>query len=71
MKRLVRVIALFVFCLASNVPMAVAHFSAAGVQKFKIPVEAPDFTLKELGGSKISLREFRGKVVLLNFFAVR
>jgi len=33
-------------------------------------VDAPDFTLKEVGGGgKISLKEFRGKIILLNFFA--
>ena len=30
---------------------------------------APDFTLKDLNGVEISLKEFRGKVVLLNFWA--
>jgi len=32
-------------------------------------VDAPDFTLKELSGGKISLKELRGKIILLNFFA--
>jgi peroxiredoxin len=31
-------------------------------------VDAPDFTLKELVVGNISLKEFRGKIVLLNFF---
>jgi len=30
---------------------------------------APDFTLKDLNGKSISLSSFKGKVVLLNFFA--
>lgn len=30
---------------------------------------APDFTLRDLGGSKISLSQYRGKKVLLHFFA--
>ena len=30
---------------------------------------APDFTLKDLNGVEKSLKEFRGKVVLLNFWA--
>src|SRR3989337_1339414 len=30
---------------------------------------APDFTLKDLDGVEKSLKEFRGKVVLLNFWA--
>jgi peroxiredoxin len=31
--------------------------------------EAPDFTLTDLSGESVSLSEFRGKVVLLNFWA--
>ena len=31
--------------------------------------KAPDFTLADMKGAKISLREFKGKVVLLNFWA--
>lgn len=49
--------------------MVYAQFSEAGVDKFRVAVEAPDFTLKELGGGKVSLKELKGKVVLLNFFA--
>lgn len=30
---------------------------------------APDFTLKNLNGMEVNLKEFRGKVVLLNFWA--
>lgn len=30
---------------------------------------APDFTLKDLNGIEVSLNKFRGKVVLLNFWA--
>ena len=29
---------------------------------------APDFTLKQLEGDYVSLDDFRGKVVLINFF---
>jgi cytochrome oxidase Cu insertion factor (SCO1/SenC/PrrC family) len=38
------------------------------VQEFSTPVEAPDFTLKEVGEGEISLHALRGKVVILNFF---
>jgi cytochrome oxidase Cu insertion factor (SCO1/SenC/PrrC family) len=50
-------------------PPATAQFSEAGVEKFKVAVNAPDFTLRELGGGTFSLKEVRGKVVILNFFA--
>jgi cytochrome oxidase Cu insertion factor (SCO1/SenC/PrrC family) len=52
-----------------NAPVTTAQFSEAGVQKLRAAVDAPDFTLKELGGGKISLKELRGKIILLNFFA--
>ncbi|MBI3753715.1 MAG: TlpA family protein disulfide reductase [Deltaproteobacteria bacterium] len=35
----------------------------------KKPVSAPDFTLNTLDGKKVSLKDFRGKVVFLNFWA--
>ncbi len=53
----------------SSVPIVQAQFSEAGVEKFRAPVEAPDFTLTDVGGGKVSLKELRGKVILLNFFA--
>jgi len=63
------VIFFLVIFLLGNAPLAIAQFSEAGVQKLRVAVEAPDFTLKELGGGKISLKELRGKITLLNFFA--
>jgi cytochrome c biogenesis protein CcmG/thiol:disulfide interchange protein DsbE len=60
---------LLVFLLLSDVGVVKAQFSEAGVQKLRVTVEAPDFTLKEIGGGKISLKELRGKIILLNFFA--
>ena len=69
MRRLWMVIFFLVVLLMGNAPLAIAQFSEAGVQKLRVAVEAPDFTLKELGGGKISLKELRGKIILLNFFA--
>ena len=69
MQRLWMVIFFLVIFLLGNAPLAIAQFSEAGVQKLRVAVEAPDFTLKELGGGKISLKELRGKIILLNFFA--
>jgi peroxiredoxin len=45
-----------------------AQFLEAEIVKFRVPVEAPDFRLKELTGREISLKELKGKVVILNFF---
>jgi cytochrome oxidase Cu insertion factor (SCO1/SenC/PrrC family) len=55
--------------LLGNASVVTAQFSEAGVQKLRVAVDAPDFTLKEIGGGKISLKELRGKIILLNFFA--
>lgn len=49
---------------------ATSHdFQVLGLQPPKEAVEAPDFTLKDLNGKQVRLRDFRGKVVFLNFFA--
>jgi len=68
MKRLTLVMLLMVIIFLWNIPTVVAQFKEAGVKKFETPVDAADFTLKELGGKEISLRELRGKGILLNFF---
>lgn len=51
-----------------NTPITHAQFSEANVQEFSAPMDAPDFTLKELDGRNISLKELRGKIVIINFF---
>jgi len=33
------------------------------------PIPAPEFSLENLGGKIVEIREYRGKVVLLNFWA--
>lgn len=69
MRRLI--VAFFItiiFCFWSP-SVVTAQFFEAGVQKLETPIEAPNFSLKEIGGRKISLKELRGKVVLLNFFS--
>ena len=49
---------------------ATSHdFQVLGLQPPKEEVEAPDFTLKDLNGKKVQLRDFRRKVIFLNFFA--
>ena len=69
MRRFGVFIFLSVIFLLWNIPVVKAQFLEAEVEKFRVAVEAPDFTLKELGGGKISLKELRGKIILLNFFA--
>jgi len=40
-----------------------------GVVRMKKMHDAPDFNLSDLEGSKRSLRDFKGKFVMLNFWA--
>lgn len=43
--------------------------SATTVQAPRVGALAPDFTLSDMNGKAISLSQFRGKVVMLNFWA--
>jgi len=43
--------------------------SALGFQELSGKKEAPDFTLLSLDGRKVSLQDYRGKVVFLHFWA--
>ena len=71
MRRIGMTIFLLVFLLLWKSPIVSAQtqFAEAGAEKFRVPVEAPDFTLTDVGGGKVSLKELRGKIILLNFFA--
>ncbi len=40
-----------------------------GIQEYPKPAEAKDFTLKDITNKKINLKSYRGKVVMLNFWA--
>jgi peroxiredoxin len=44
-------------------------YTALGMRRPVEAAEAPDFTLLTLDGRTVQLREFRGKLVLLNFWA--
>lgn len=44
-------------------------FSSLGIQRITPPVKAKDFTLENLEGSRVSLKDFEGKLVFLNFWA--
>ena len=52
-----------------NAPIVIAQFLEAGVQKLEVPVEAPNFALNVFGGGKVSVKELRGKIIILNFFS--
>ena len=51
--------------------VCVALFLSAGAyaSSVKLSEAAPDFTLKTLGGPNLRLEEYRGQVVLINFWA--
>jgi peroxiredoxin len=55
---------LYRLVLVALMTMATAQSHAVAVQD-----EAPDFTLKNLDGSNLRLEEYRGQVVLINFWA--
>lgn len=44
-------------------------FGAAGLQAKEMNEPAPDFTLKSRSGENLRLEDFRGQVVMLNFWA--
>jgi peroxiredoxin len=55
--------------LFENISTVSAQFLEAGVVKLEKPINAPDVKLKALDGGEISLKELKGKVILLQFFA--
>lgn len=60
---------LFLIALTVPVPGEGRHLAALGVQELKEPLVAPVFTLPTLAHQTVNLREFRGSLVLLNFWA--
>jgi cytochrome oxidase Cu insertion factor (SCO1/SenC/PrrC family) len=48
---------------------AVDPILAAGLQKFKESVSAPSFAIEDMEGNRLKLEDFRGKIVLIDFWA--
>jgi thiol-disulfide isomerase/thioredoxin len=74
MKRMVLVVATVLALIAgtyfADKGTRVKPKSTGKVGKLRsVAAAAPDFTLKDLDGKDVSLSEFKGKVVLLNFWA--
>lgn len=45
------------------------YFKKLGIERPEKKIVAPDFTVEDLSGRRWSLREMRGKVIFLNFWA--
>lgn len=67
MKNTKKLIIVSLLILVSTIISAQGEKSAN--QYIYVGDTAPDFTVEMLDGSKVSLSELRGKVVMLNFFA--
>jgi peroxiredoxin len=60
---------LFLLGLASPVCAGTDPLQALGLQTPNESVEAPTFSLSDLTGKKVQLKDYRGRLVFLNFFA--
>jgi len=71
MKKFLVVNWVLIFTLLTFLPITALYagrFSPFSTDRF-IGKSAPDFTVKDLSGKKISLSHFKGKPILLNFWA--
>lgn len=56
-------------CTIAAAGTAADPMQALGLRAPNEVVAAPEFSLSDLGGKKVQLKTFRGKLVFLNFFA--
>jgi peroxiredoxin len=45
-------------------------FSKIGIAAIRGDNKVPDFSLKDLNGKRVGIKQFKGKIVLLNFWAI-
>lgn len=63
------IISLILYCFLPSLVLGNDLYSKMGVIEPQAAIEAPSFTLESVNGGKRSLHEFKGKVVLINFWA--
>jgi peroxiredoxin len=70
-KSINQLLKIICLCLLMFSAQAAEPEQALGHQLIALPetLPAPDFTLKDVHGKPFSLKDYRGKVVLLNFWA--
>ena len=66
---LVIFVALVILPKLNGSDAAVDPILAAGLLKFKESVSAPSFAIEDLAGNRRKLEDFRGKIVLIDFWA--
>jgi hypothetical protein len=62
---------IFIFLAAAELSLSeeVDYLAPMGVVRLKKMLDAPDFNLSDLEGDKWNLDDFKGKFVMLNFWA--
>jgi len=62
-------IAAIIHCLIIGIVMGTASVRAAELEEYPIVTATPPLALEDLGGNRHTLADYRGKVVLVNFWA--
>jgi peroxiredoxin len=68
-KATLLIVALFLVFFETPVWAHQKAFENMGITKSRTEKTAPDFSLQDINGNKVSLEDFRGKTILLNFWA--
>jgi len=68
-KVTVLIVALFLGPLEPPVWANQQSFENMGITRPRTEKSAPDFSLQDIKGNRVSLEDFRGKTILLNFWA--